>query len=385
MARGNIRQRSKRRQDSWTIQVYLGKDGKSGKKRYYSEAVKGSKAVAERRLTEVLRELDQGVFVEPSGLTVGEFLDSWVEGECALRLRGDTLVGYRMVVRVYLKPLLGHIRLDELRGRDIVGMESYLLKEGNKRKGGGLSASTVGRVHRVLSSAMTGAVNAGVVRENIMNGVSMPKLTAVERPSFSWEQLGELLGVLEGDELHDVVIVAVQTGLRRSELGGLQWGDMDLDAGFLAVRRGLVLGMDGYELGAPKSGRGRPVLMPEATVGLMKRLKGRGEHVGPRDFVFCGADGTPVELNRWSKRFPVLCRANGFEGFRFHDLRHTHASLMMGVGVPLKVVSERLGHSSVKVTGDLYSHVVPSVQRDAADRFDMRWRAGVDGENEEKK
>lgn len=378
MARGSIRQRSKKRQDSWTVQVYKGRDPQTGKKKYHSEAVKGTKAVAERRLTEILREMDTGSFVAPTGLTVGEYLDEWLEVECPKRVRGVTVKTYEAVVRLYIKPLVGNVRLEQLKASDVRGMESVLLSRGGVRSGQGLASSNVERVHKVFSSAMNCAVRSGLVGTNVVSLVSPPKGGKVERRVLSWDELGALLEELEGDELKEVVIVAIQTGLRRSEVGGLQWRDVDLERRSLSVRRGLVMGLDGYELAPPKNGLARVVTLPDVAVAVFEMLRQRSEYVGSGDFVFCRPDGGYADIYGWTMRFPTFCQKAGIEGMRFHDLRHSHASLMLADGVHLKVVSERLGHSDIRITADLYSHVAPTVQQEASDRFGASWKAGLD-------
>ena len=375
MVRGNIRQRSKVRQDSWTVQVYLGRDPTTGNKKYHSESVKGTKSVTQKRLTELLRELDTGSFIAPTGLTVGEYLDEWFAGDADQKTRIRTLNGYRGVVRRYLKPALGGVQLEKLTAKDVRGMESMLLRRGSI-DGRPLSAKTVVQAHRVLSSALNAAVTAEIVSNNVARSVTPPKVKRYEPMTLKWEDIHALLQAIDEDDLKTLVVVAMQTGLRRSEIVGLQWRDLDLDRGTLSVRRSLtkVAGREA-ELDLPKSGRGRVVTLPAAGVQELKCHLGRVLYSRPEDFVFTGADGrfvNPDWLSKWFK----LCREKaGLQGLRFHDLRHTHASLMLADGVHLKVVSERLGHSSIGITADLYSHVAPTVQRDAADRFEASWQS----------
>ena len=379
MARGSIRQRSKKRQDSWTVQVYKGRDPATGKKRYYSEAVKGTKAAAQRKLTEILHEMDTGSFVAPGGLTVGEYLDEWVEGECGGTVRPGSVRSYRMVVEQYLKPTLGGIRLHQLKPGDVRETESILLSRGGVG-GKKLSSTTVNNIHMVLSSALTNAVRVGLVSTNVAKVVPPPRSVPHEVTALGWSELQSLLDEMEGDDFRSVVIVAIQTGLRRSELAGLQWRDVDLEGRVLAVRRGLVRGDTGRMLAPPKSGMARSVELPDAAVAVFESLRDRNMYCGATDFVFCNRFGRPANPEDWTHWFKAYCRKLGLNGVRFHDLRHTHASLMLAGGIHLKVVSERLGHSSIRITGDLYSHVAPTVQRDAADRFGSQWDAKLDGE-----
>ena len=173
-----------------------------------------------------------------------------------------------------------------------------------------------------------------------------------------------------------LVLLDLQTGLRRSELLGLQWRDVDLSTGALSVQRALIKLPSGeMELTVPKNGRGRVVALPEESVEslLVHRQRPR-EQSGNGNFVFCHSDGSPMNPDVVTKWFRRIADRAGFAQVRLHDLRHTHASLMLAKGIHLKIVSERLGHSNIGITGDLYSHVLPSVQEDAVSRFGDEWR-----------
>jgi hypothetical protein len=188
MARGTIRQRSKVRKDSWTVQIYTGVDARTGKKRYHSEAVKGTKTLAQRRLTELLRELDTGTLVEPSRLTVAEYLELWLRDSAALRVSKRTLESYKGNVDRYLVPKLGPIPLEKLSPRHVQEMEAQLLKEG-RRNGGPLAPGTVLQVHRVLSTALNDADTLGVAVRNVVDAVKPPRTTKYETQILGWEEV----------------------------------------------------------------------------------------------------------------------------------------------------------------------------------------------------
>ena len=372
MARGNIRQRSKVRKNSWTVQVYLGVDPVTGKKRYRSESVKGPKSLAQRRLTAILREVDTGTFVKPSGMTVGEYLEHWLREYVEGHVRSRTVVSYRRIVARYLIPGVGGIPLERLSNRQIQEMESALLRSGGVG-GKALSARTVSLVHRVLSGALKNALKDGIVVRNVAVGVMLPRAARYEAYTLGWNEVHRFLEGIDDPLYWTLVLLAIQTGLRRSELLGLYWRDIDLEAGTLAVQRGRVDGKTRVgEVVPPKSGRSRVVGLPEASVGALRAY--RGPTVGGGSFVFCREDGSPVGPEEVTKRFRKMATAAGFERLRFHDLRHTHASLMLAEGIHLKVVAERLGHSNIGITGNLYSHVEPTVQREAVERFGDTWR-----------
>ncbi len=264
MARGTIRQGSKIRKDSWTVEVYTGVDPNTGKKRYYSEAVKGTKSLAQRRLTELLRETHTGTFVEPSRQTVAEYLKQWLRDSAAPRVSGRTLESYSGNLDRYLVPKLGQIPLEKLTPRHVQLMEAQLLKDGG-RNGGPLSPRTVLQVHRVLSKALNDAVKLGIVVRNAVDAVEPPRTTKYEAQILGWEEVHAFLDQITDPLKQTLALLAIQTGLRRSEILGLQlhWRDLDLSAGTLSVRRALIkLASGATELKVPKNGHGRVVDLP---------------------------------------------------------------------------------------------------------------------------
>ena len=230
MARGNIRQRSKVRKDSWTVQISSGRDPDTGKKRHHSEAVKGTKALAERRLTELLREKDTGTFTKPSRQTVREYLDQWFRDYVETHVRRRTQEGYRGNLDRYILPKIGNVPLDKLTPRDIEEMEAELLRDGGSRTTGrGLSPTTVLQVHRILSNALRHAVKLGMVTRNVAEVVDPPRVTRYEAHTLEQDEVHSLLGA-DRKTLYigTLILVIFQTGLRRSEILGLRWMDVDL-------------------------------------------------------------------------------------------------------------------------------------------------------------
>ena len=376
MARGTIRQRSRVRKDSWTVQIYLGTDPTTGKKRYHSEAVKGTKAKAERRRTELLRQVDTDSFVEPSGLTVGEYLLKWLRESVKGRVKNRTYEGYEGNVRRYLVPRLGAIRLEKLTSRHVQVMETELL-EGGGLEGKALSAQTVLQAHRVLTKALNDGVSSDILKRNVAQSVKPPRPSKFEHQTLDWDEVQAFVDGIPDDLHRTLVLVGLQTGLRRSELLGLQWRDLNFSAGILSVRRALIkLPSGGLELNEPKNGQGRVVDLPHESVGELEvhRKRGGREQTGNGNFVFCQSDGSPLDPDLVTQAFRRMAKGAGLEELRLHDLRHTHASLMLSKGIHLKIVSERLGHSNIGITGDLYSHVLPSVQEEAVSQFGAEWR-----------
>ena len=291
-------------------------------------------------------------------------------------VRPVTLSGYRHVVRRYLKPHLGSLRLDRLTPSHVRKMELSLLAA-CVPGGPPLRPVTVRLCHRVLSSALSYAVRQRLVVVNVAKSVQAPRLDKRETAVIDWESLARLLEVIGPDPFRWVVLLALRTGLRRSALGGIQWRDVDFDACTLAVRRGLSRVDNRMVLGLPKSGKARVVVIPDVAVRTLRSIQSAALHVGRGDFVFARKDGNFPNIGRWTQVFKVYCRTAGLDDLRFHDLRHSHATLLLADGVHLKVVSERLGHANIGITADLYSHVMPSVQREAVDRFGVSWDAAM--------
>ena len=207
--------------------------------------------------------------------------------------------------------------------------------------------------------------------------VDPPKPTKFQHRTLDWDEIQAFVDEIP-DRLHKtLVLLALQTGLRRSELLGLQWRDLNFSAGILSVRRTLIKVPSGeLELNEPKNGIVRVVhLLTESVEALeVHRRQGEAEQTGNGDFVFCHADGSCLDPDLVTQALKRIAKKAGHEQLRLHDLRHTHASLMLAKGIHLKIVSERLGHSNIGITGDLYSHVLPSVQEEAASKFGAEWR-----------
>ena len=216
-------------------------DPKTGRKRYHSEAVKGTKALAQRRLTELLRQVDTGALVEPSRLTVGEYLEQWLRDSVKGRVSNRALEGYRGTVARSLFPKVGKAPLEKFTAWQVqvMEMESELL-EGGGRNGKPLSPRTVLQAHTVLSKSLNDAVNLGIVSPNVMVAVKPPKVTKYEARTFSWEQVYAFLDGIPDPLYATLPLLDNQAGLRRSELMGLRWHDVNFFAGTLTVNRALI-------------------------------------------------------------------------------------------------------------------------------------------------
>ena len=316
--------------------------------------------------------MDKGDYVIPTNETLIAFLQRWLDTYVSTNTSPRTQEDYKGVVRQYLDPGLGNIQLKSLKPEHIQRHYGHLKEKG-------LSAQTVLRSHRVLKQALAHAVKWQVIARNPCEAVDAPKPVRKEMVALNRDEVTQLLSASEGSNYRDVFLVALHTGLRRSEILGLKWNSVDLDQGVLRVVAGLHrLPKRGLVLLPTKTNRSRRQLpiAPEI-VDVLHRIRGEQmvseielgpawEHAG---FVFTRLDGMPLDPAKVTKEFTRVIRTLGLGRVRFHDLRHTHASLMLQAGIHPKIVSERLGHASVSITMDVYSHVLPGLQEDAVHRF----------------
>jgi integrase len=375
--RGHIEKRGK---DSYSIAVSLGRDPVSSKYKYLWVSVKGTKREAEKRLSELLSQIDKGNFVRPSKTTLAEYLETWLREYVWAELAPRTAEGYELIVRRHLIPALGRITLTGLRPEHIQRYQSEKLSSGRADGNGGLSPRTVRHHHMALHAALGRAVKMGLLSRNVADAVSTPRYQR-----HQWQSLSELgvTSVLEAAKKTQYYVLFYQalfTGMRRSELLALRWCDVDLLLGRVHVTRSLHQLRTGETvIRSPKSERSRRVvsLPPSATLLFQEeREKQRREQAAlgldlkDDDLVFRDLAGKPLRPDTVTHAWVKLVRRIGLKGIRLHDARHTHASLMLKQGVHPKIVQERLGHASIQLTLDTYSHVVPGLQEAAAAGFD---------------
>ena len=380
--RGSIKQRSK---GSWTIILDAGRDPATGKRSQQWHTVKGTKRQAEKRLVELIHQVDTGDYVKPGNLTVGAFLVQWLRDYASTNVRPRTIEGYRDIVNGHLIPGLGKIHLLQLKGAHIQGYYARALECGRKDGKGGLSPRSVLHHHRVLREALGHAVKWQLVPRNITDTIDPPRPEKLEITTLDNAGLLALLEKARGSIYFPVLHLVAYTGLRRSEALALKWQDVDLNLATLSVVRSVhqIRGV-GMAFNQPKTARSRRqvALSPAAVLALRDHWEQQQALIGElggvtSDLVFRRIDGSPLRPDAVTLACAKFVREAGLPHLRFHDLRHTHATLMMEQGINPKVVSERLGHASVGITLDLYSHASPSLQAEAAQRFDQGLAAEV--------
>lgn len=366
----------------------------------------GSRAVALKRgfltrkaaaaeLRERLALVDRGAHVAPNRTTVEQHFTTWHDG---LRKEPSTVASYRKNVRLHVTPYLGALRLEQLTGTRLTKHYRHLEREGRADGQGGLSARTVRYVHTIIHAGLSAAVRDGLVAQNAAGKADPPSAKAAASPEMRFWKAGELRAFLAqraaaGDELLPAWSLLASTGMRRGEALALRWGDVDLDGSRLAVRRAATVVKnkgEGQEVlvGPPKSGRPRTVDLDEGTVAMLrahKAARGSLSLALARDeaLVLGDINGKVRHPERFSRRWETAVRQaraaleDGLPAIRLHDLRHTHATLLLAAGIPVKVVSERLGHANATITLGVYAHVMPGMQAEAAAKFAALMAGGM--------
>ena len=374
--KGYIRQRSK---GSWEITIDTGRDPSTGKRRRHSETVKGAKKDAERRLAELLVSIERGSYIKPKKITLGEWLEDWCQSYAKTHCSPRTAEGYESIIRNHIIPSIGSVRLIELHPQHIQAFYAGSMSHGRINGKGGLSGRTVSHIHRVLSEALSHAVKQGLIFRNVAELIDPPRAKRAKMNTLTLEEIYKLFSVARNTPYYPIIYTALHTGLLQAELLGLMWRDVDLDLASLSVIQTLYKRRGICHLREPKSehSRRRIALQPSLAVFLREYRAERetqwlllGKLPKENDFVFGSPDDKPMDPGTLTHAFAKIARKANIFHIRFHDLRHTHASLMLMSGIHPKIVQERLGHASVAFTLDVYSHSVPDLQDAAAKRLD---------------
>ncbi len=375
--RGHITKRGK---DSYTIVLNLGRDPLTGKRKQQWVSVKGTKKEAEKRLSELLGQLDNGIFMQPGKTTLAEFLDRWLKDYAYANLAPRTAEGYETIIRQHLIPKLGSIPLTRIKPEHIQKYYAETLANGRCDGKGALSSLTVRHHHMTLHNALKCAVKWGLLVRNPADAIDAPRTTHTEMKVMSEEDLNRFLEIIKTTPYYALFYLALFTGMRRSELLGLQWTDVDLLLCQLSVARAMHRLKNGeIVFRSPKTAKGRRIIsLSPSTVFILQKHRElqksirlmQGLILKDNDLVFSKEDGSPLSPNSITSAWVRLAKRAGLEGIRLHDARHTHASLMLKQGIHPKIVQERLGHSTIAITLDTYSHVAPGLQEAAASHFD---------------
>jgi integrase len=326
--------------------------------------------------------MDTGAYVEPSREPLAAFLTRWLRDYAKTNVSPRTYEGYEHIIVRHLIPALGAVQLTKLAPAQIQRYYSSKLASGRLNGKGGLSPRTVRHHHVTLHDALQSAVKWGLLARNPADAVDAPKFERAEMNTLDDDGVRTFLAAAKGTQWYPMVYLALFTGLRRSEVLALRWGDVDLDLARIYVNRAVHRLRDGsIVFRTTKSVRSRRLVALPPSAALMLRdhreceQKRRelvdGATLDDQQLVFARIDGSPIPPDSLSQAWSKLAKRTGFQDVRLHDARHTHATLLLKQDVHPKIVQERLGHSTIATTLDIYSHVVPGLQDAAARAFDV--------------
>ena len=360
---------------TWSVVIEIGRAADGRRIRRWHSGYRSRKE-AERARVELLASLDKGAYVAPSRLSFGSFLvDEWLRAK-QTNVKETTLALYELHVTKYVVPRLGGVPLLNLGPAHLNTLYAELLADRERNRGRGLSPTTVRRVHTTLHKALADAVRWGRLARNPADQADPPREATPEMSVWDPLQLRTFLDSVRSDRLFAAWLLAATTGMRRGEILGLRWSDVDLEGGTLSVRQIRTVARYKVITVTPKTERGaRTVALDPQTLSALEshrvlqieeRLRSGPEYQDSEGLVFTQPDGSTIHPERFSSWFKQHCQRSGLPSIRLHDVRHSYVTALLGEGVPLKVVSQRVGHSSPMVTMTIYQHVLPGDDRAAA-------------------
>lgn len=374
--KGHIRKRSR---NSWEIVVDAGRDPVSQRRRQVFETVRGPKRNAQERLAQLYVELQSGTYAKTSrDLTVAGYIREWLDGYVAVNCAPRTQESYRFIAEHHIIPEIGNVKLLELEPRQLQTLYS-------RKRAAGLGTRTVRYCYSLMSQVLGYAVKQGVLSRNVAAATNPPRLVHNGINTLAREHVEGFFQAAQNSPYSSLFYLLLHTGLRRGEALALRWRHVDFGIQSLGVTAYISVSESLSKVGGqivikePKtsSGKRRVALSPSCALVLrqhhaeQKHLReSLGGTLGDSDFVFSKAEGDPLDPSTVSKAFGTLVENAGLPHMSLHDLRHSHATMLLQAGTHPKIVSERLGHSSVRVTLDTYSHYVGGLQEAAALKFD---------------
>lgn len=368
----------KKRGSTYTIIIDIGK-GSDGKRKQKWYGGYKRKKDAEKDLVKLLHQLETNSYINPDKITLGEYLNQWMADYVETNLAPKTIEGYRVNIERHIIPSIGGIVLQKLQPIHIQQFYKSKLQNGRLDGKGGLSAKSIIYIHRNLREALNHAVKLQLIQRNVADAVEVPRQKVFRAKFLTEKQIQDLLKSLKNTDIYIPVLLAVGIGLRRGEALGLKWKDIDFENKTITVTRSLLPSKNGLIFHDPKTEHSKRVI--SVSESIMEELKKHqesqeeykkilGQAYNDNDLVCCLNDGSLINPASFSHRFSRTLEKSKLPHVRFHDLRHTNATLMLKHNIPAKVASERLGHSNIGITLDLYSHVMKEMQEDAARKLD---------------
>jgi len=374
----------KKKNGKWEVRYDAGYDGQGAR----IQKFKGGfirKEDAEAFYVETQNSLNKGLYINPDKIFIFEYLNQWLESQ-ENTLSPTTYSGYEVNIRCHINPYIGGIRLQELRAMNIREMYGKLQKdrkikvEGEQRDFKKLSPKSILYVHRVLSKALEDAFKDDLIPKNSAKAVTPPKVSKYKAKFLAVDQIRIMLDKFKNDDLYLPVYLSVVLGLRRGEALGLTWKHIDWENKVIMIRQELTMaGGKPILLEEVKTEDSeRDIVVTDRVISVLKQYKKKqleqraalGNKYFKSDFICTWCDGKLFNPSHISRSFKLRMKAYGLPDLRFHDLRHTNGSLMIGQNMPLKGASERLGHSSIVITNDFYGHIERKVQEEIAENID---------------
>jgi integrase len=379
--KGHLKERSP---GHWAI-ILDQPDPATGERKRKWHSFEGTKREAQVECSRLITAMKGGTYIEQNKTTLAVFLARWLD-HIKSQVSPKSFERYSGIVNQNIKPALGGVVLSKLKAAQISDAYSKALTSGRRDdKEGGLSPRTVGHMHRVLKQALSQAVRWELLNRNPADAVDPPKIEWKPVQTYDLPQTVDVIEAFRGRPLFVPVLLAVLCGLRRGEICALRWKSLDLDAAQMSVVESLEQTKAGLRVKSPKSGKGRTVALSQTVVDELRAYRAKraqemlrlGAGLSNDDLVIAHEDGSQITPIYISQQWGRLIAKTALARLRFHDLRHAHATHMLANGVHPKIASERLGHSKVSITLDLYSHVIPGMQADAAATVDAALQEAV--------
>lgn len=355
--------------NSWAGVVELGKDPGTGK-RLQKWVYASTQEECQRKLNKLMYELDEGIYISPSRMTLAAYLRDWIEMH-APNIAPNTVDGYKCTIEKHIIPMLGNILLVEL-----TPMHLQKLYASEQKKYSGRTAQLT---HRILRKALSTAYKMQVIRKNPADMVDPPKAKKYRPAVYDEQEYESLVEAAAGTEHEIPIALAGGLGLRRGEILGLKWSDINFKKNIVTIQRQLIPTSEGLLLKEPKTEDSiRTLDTPQHVMDMLRRhLKNQeknklffGSDYKDDNLVCCKPDGEPIHPSSYSRDFGKLLKMNDLRHIRFHDLRHFNATIMLQCDIPVKVASKRLGHSTTAITQDTYQHVLLDMDKEAARKID---------------
>lgn len=365
--KGYFRKRGKK----WSFTIDIGRDLETGKRKQKTLSGFNTKKEAEKSCAEMITQIENGLYVDVSKGTIKEFILQWMDTHAKQTLRESTFDVYKWIIDSHIIPGIGMITMDKITTLDI---QKFL----NKKKVDGLSSEYIKKMYNILHGSFEKAVVWGLIQKNIVSAAEPPRSESKDINTWNIEQASSFLEHTKGEFFHIAYVIAIYTGMRKGEILGLRWKDIDMEASRLSIRQTIYRTRVGLIFQEPKTKSSkRVVALPDIVIQSLKKQKHEQNkwkiQLGPafldHDLVVTNYEGKPVDPRNLTRHFTKMIKECELPKIRFHDLRHTHATIMLQLGEHPKVVSERLGHSRVAITMDTYSHVTPDMQKEASDKF----------------